>query len=360
MRKLESLQFLRFLAFMLVFLFHSSNFGFLYNPGGGAAASAVSFFILLSGFLSGYSCGGSEVKCSFSDTIAYVIKKGKKFYPLYIATTAVTLLYCGLKTYILAGDTDMVLKVLVQLLKNVLLLQAWFPEGYFSFNSVSWFLSAMMLLYFCKTPVSGLLKQLGSKTHGTYLLIGFFLVLSILFGTYCYIIGQTAYSPEFWLYIFPPARVAEFICGMICGFLMYRLYHKLQKPNGIFFTVLETASLLVWYMAYKSQGMEWECRSLRWFLPNLFIICVFSMDAGWISRVFSLKWLRHLGDITFEAYILHQVIITLCSYGAGAVAGYVEQYVNAGVWNALLQTGCLAATLVLSHLLGRAKNGKRF
>jgi len=358
MRKLESLQFLRFLAFMLIFLFHSAHFQFLYNPGGGGAASAVSFFILLSGFLAGYGSIGHEIKCNLSTTLIYVSKKLKKFYPLYIITTAITLLYCGLKTYLLAGNHEMVFALLSQLAKNILLIQAWFPTGYFSFNSPSWFLSTMLFLYACKTPLICLCNKINTKSHGSFLLIGLLSILSILFGVYCYQIGQTTYSLEFWLYIFPPARLLEFTCGIICGILMHQVYFKFPNPNKIVCTLLELATFIIWYLVYQNQLMEWECRSLRWFLPNLLIICIFSLNAGYVSDLFSLKWLKHLGDISFESYLLHQVILTLCSYGVGFLAGYLGDIVYTPIWNALMQVGCLVGTLLLSRVVHFPGNRK--
>ena len=210
MKKLTALQFLRFLAFLLVFLFHSAHFDFLYNPGGGGAASAVSFFILLSGFLAGYACITQNISCNFRESLQYVLKKVKKFYPLYIITTAITLLYSGLKTYILIGDWSAAGALLIQLLKNIFLIQSWFPDGYFSFNSPSWFLSTMMLLYLCKTPFAYGIHKLALKKYGGYILTGLFFFLGTLFFLYCHAIGHSNYNPEFYLYIFPPARVLEF------------------------------------------------------------------------------------------------------------------------------------------------------
>lgn len=351
MKKLDSLQFLRFLAFLLVFLFHSGHFQFLYNPGGGAAASAVSFFILLSGFLAGYMSVTSTPVCNLKECFKYVFKKLKKFYPLYIGTTAVTLLYCGLKTYLFTGNYEAAGDLLIQLLKNIFLIQSWFPTGYFSFNSPSWFLSTMMLLYFFKTPLSYCIHKILSKKYCIYILIGLFYFLSSLFYAYCSTIGQSPYSPEFYLYIFPPARVLEFTCAMICGALMHLLYKKLKTPNLLVCSILEFFAFYLWYQAYATQQAEWECRSFRWFFPNLLIISVFSMNAGILSKLFSFKWLKYCGDISFEAYMLHQVILTLCSYASGYLAPYIGTFANSAIWNGFLQVGCLLGTLLLSHCI---------
>ena len=351
MIKLNALQFLRFLAFLLVFLFHSAHFQFLYNPGGGAAASAVSFFILLSGFLAGYTCVNQNIKCTLKECIKYVFKKIKKFYPLYIGTTAVTLLYSGLKTHLLLGNFEAVRDLLIQLFKNVFLIQSWFPTGYFSYNSPSWFLSTMMLLYLCKTPLTYYLQKISTKKYGVFVLIGLFFIFSTLFAAYCYAIGQSTYSPEFYLYIFPPARILEFTCGIILGFLMRLLYKKCTSPNIILFSILEFAAFYIWYQAYVTQQAEWECRSLRWFLPNLLILCIFSMNAGILSKLFSFKWLKYLGDISFESYMIHQVILTLCSYATGYLAPYISAFSGSYIWNGFLQLSCLFATLIISHFI---------
>ena len=50
----------------------------------GAGAEGVSFFFLLSGFLTGYIYQNKEIDCSFSKSKDFLFKKLKKFYPLHI------------------------------------------------------------------------------------------------------------------------------------------------------------------------------------------------------------------------------------------------------------------------------------
>lgn len=354
MNHITSFQFLRFFAFLLIFLFHSNGFAFLPNPGGGAAASAVSFFILLSGFLSGYSSADKTITCNINEIFNYVRKKVRKFYPLYIGTTAVTILYCGLKSYIAAGNTEAVFALLIQLIKNIFLIQSWFPTGYFLFNSVSWFLSTMMFLYVCKVPLTYFVSKLNSLRVGKVLLLGLLIVINLIIIGYTYWIGSTDLSTEFYLYIFPPARFLEFTSGILCGFLMHACRTHIAS-NRLLCTVFEIFSLVVWFYAYQTQLFEWECRALRWLLPNLLILCAFSLNNGVLSGVFSLKWAKHLGDISFECYLLHQVILTLCSYAVGYLAPLIDKIFYTEslfmVKNALLQIGCLFITLLLSHFI---------
>lgn len=79
----NQLQFLRFLAFMLIFFFHTGDYQFAWFPQDNGASNAVEFFVLLSGVVSGISSFDKDINCTAKDIISYIKKKILKVYPLY-------------------------------------------------------------------------------------------------------------------------------------------------------------------------------------------------------------------------------------------------------------------------------------
>ena len=131
-QKLNSISFLRFFAFLNIFLYHSSEFEVFSIPYN--AAWAVGFFFILSGFLAGFWHEKIESPLKFSYWKNYIIRKFRKIYPFFLVTMILTLPY---------GRNEGIFQLFI----NLFLLQSWRPEGYFSYNGVTWFLSTIFFLY---------------------------------------------------------------------------------------------------------------------------------------------------------------------------------------------------------------------
>ena len=72
--KLNQLQFLRFLAFMLVFLRHAEKWVHFPTPKGNSV-NAITFFFMLSGFVGAYSLEGRIKGCGIKDIFIFMKKK---------------------------------------------------------------------------------------------------------------------------------------------------------------------------------------------------------------------------------------------------------------------------------------------
>lgn len=90
--KINSLQGLRVIAMLIIFLYHTELFPF--------GHFAVTFFFILSGFVAYYS-DTSKDTLSLKESIIYSLKKIEKFYPIYFFTVilAAVLKFDILKTY---------------------------------------------------------------------------------------------------------------------------------------------------------------------------------------------------------------------------------------------------------------------
>lgn len=305
----EQLQFLRFLAFLNIFIAHAERWKFFPYPASHCANAAVSFFFMLSGMVTAFSLAGKDITLSAGAEIRFLHKKLKKFYPLYLVTTLLTVIYSAIPQQMIVCDYPGVGASLLQLGKNLLLLQSWFPENAHSFNSVGWFLSTLMFLYACSLPAAWLLNKPAKGKHRCLALSAGFVAVTFLIVVYCYL---TQENMSYWHYQFPPARLGEYLMGMIMGYLAVAI--KPNKPGGSvwrwIYTAAEIFAIVFWCFCLKRPGNYWRNHNVSWLIPNTVLLTVFAVGGGWVSELFRCRPLVYLGDISFECYLVHQIIIT--------------------------------------------------
>ena len=128
--RIKSLQGLRVLAFLGIFLWHAIE-----TPAG---AWGVSIFIMLSGFLMVYSYWdrweGKEF--SIKDSIKFSIQKIKPLYPLHIIMLIAAFIPYYLIPLLQNFSTSELLKNVFKIIITVPLIQAWFPVGFEAINPV--------------------------------------------------------------------------------------------------------------------------------------------------------------------------------------------------------------------------------
>lgn len=305
----DQLQFLRFLAFLNVFLAHAEKWLFFPYRTSHSASAAVSFFFMLSGLVTGYSLAGKEIHPGLGNVVTFLRKKLRKVYPLYFLTTLFAVMFSPIPSLLMECDFVNIRPQLSQLGKNLLLIQSWFPDNAHSFNTVGWFLSVLMFLYALSLPFAWLLNKLSSCKYWWILFPGLFAGIFCWIVFYCYVTQE--YDMSFWHYQFPPARAGEYFLGMILGFAARPV--KSQIPQGKFwrgiFTALEIGALLFWYYSLSRPGNYWRNNIVSWLIPNVIVLAVFLAGQGGCSRLFRRKALVYLGDISFACYLLHQLIL---------------------------------------------------
>ena len=305
------LQFLRCCAFLFIFLYHTGTYQYSWFPGSDGAASSVSFFILLSGFVSGYSSFGRDIPCSGREVARYLRKKLKKVYPLYFVTTVYAVSASKIPSLVAGQSSEELAPLLLQLLKNLLLIQSWFPSEYFSFNGVGWFLSTIMFLYLLNIPMRAAASRIAKSGKSDVLFAAVFAGSFLLTLLYNYLVRTTDFG--FTQYILPAARVGEYACGMALGCLACSLGRRIKTgaPAAAVFSLLETGALFFWVFWMYVGKADWQSYVIHWFYPNCLLLFVFSFGQGIFSALFRKKPLRFLGDISFECFLLHQLVISV-------------------------------------------------
>ncbi|WP_394516836.1 acyltransferase family protein [Pantoea sp. SGAir0175] len=303
--RLNSLTSLRFIAAFGVFLHHfhmlndSKNhiinwFSSILFEG----FVGVTFFYVLSGFIISYShkqhCKAREFKVS-----DFLYNRIARLYPVHIIT-----LFIAIYFYIPSYNYGLI--HLDQFAYNLFLVQSLIPDPqyFFSFNGVSWSVSAEMFFYVAFI----FLVTLNNKQ-----LIIFFGMMLALIVYHMIAIPDTAKYVGWTYYINPAFRVIDFMAGM----LLFRLYDtgKLIVRDK-FATAMEFGSLIILTaaMAYgmKNVGMKYRY-DLFYLIPMMFIVYIFSYGKGVISRVISYRPVVFLGEASFSLYMIHQICIYVAS-----------------------------------------------
>ena len=212
---LTSLQILRALAFLGIFVSHSGLSSQL-------GAWGVSVFFVLSGFLMTYTYFDREIPTTLGGSFKIAIKRISKLYMLHIVMMVIAIPWEIKKAGIDLGLSSIGLWLL-KIFTNLTLTQSWIPTWtvFGAFNGVAWFLSAMLFLYImfpyvmrflrkARTPSQIIMSSLA--IYAIMILFTFAVRNVIIIGTYpdnCY---WTAYT-------FPVLRLGDFVLGCNLGWL---------------------------------------------------------------------------------------------------------------------------------------------
>lgn len=288
----EQLQFLRFIGFFLIFVFHTGWYQLPWFPKENGAVNAVEFFIVLSGTVSAISSFDKDINFDIKSIRDYVWKKLKKFYPLYFVTTIVAIMNTEVPKEIAFHLFRELKTSLFHLGKCLLLIQSWFPTGTCSYNGAGWFLSTMMFLYLVSIPLKAIAMTIMKKKNS---IINFIVIIiatysAILF--YCYVTRNT--NTLYTQYTLPISRGGEFICGISLGYIICLFKNREKRVNGIIFSGAELLVLLIWIKGMYMPIKPWHFRIVHWLLPNMLLLFVFSLGNGVFSKIFRLTFLNIL------------------------------------------------------------------
>lgn len=308
--KLEQLQFLRFIAFFFIFSLHAGWLRDFYNLPNLAMCS-VSFFFILSGFVSGYNSYNKDIVLSWDNWKSGILKRLKKIYPLYAICVLVSFYYYGkISQAVIYSNYGEINSLLLQLVKCLLMIQSWFPNEYFNVYAVCWFISSIMFLYVVNLPILYVAKKI-LKEKGHKYILGIAVAVFAMTFAYCY--KTKDLNVEFWHYVFPIARLGEFILGICLGLFYSPIAKHFANTSSFktkFFTFAEVASLVACFIfANRVPLLPLGERILFWILPNLAIITIFMLGQGYLSRLFSTKQFIILGNASLELYLIHYLFI---------------------------------------------------
>lgn len=297
---IETLQSLRFIFFVMIFMSHFEYDGLPAFDAGGDCG--VSFFFILSGFVLS-SAYGNKVSSDGFRYRQFMARRVKKLYPLH--------LLC-LLAFVVINIRSMDAGTLVRLLPNLLLVQSWIPSAgfYFSANAVSWFLSDILLCY----SVFPAVFQAVHRMTPMALTAAWAAVLAAYAVLLCNIPDAMTNAI---VYVFPPVRTVDFAIGVT----LWRVAVWLKKRRIAVFESRLTATaaelavfaaLAMTLAAHPYVNLQIRTACLFWPV-NVAIILLFACEkqggaVAWLLRRKPLIW---LGNISFPLFMVHQMAISI-------------------------------------------------
>lgn len=309
---------LRSIAAGMVFLAHT---GF----GAGFGSFGVNLFFTLSGFLAQrrYCKAESEEKESvFRECCRSAGKGYRKFLPLHIPL----LLCAAILTYKTFLETP--LATVLRFLANGLLLQSWSPNRTtnISFNNLTWYLSALMLCMFLSPALVRFFGKLGKRAHVCLLAA----IVALQFGAALLLepLSQTNFpaievenyrqSVAYWLlYICPPIRVLDYSAGCLLSVLGEEFPARSTARNSILLVLSALLGGVALFFCYGRDFMRIFDVAV-WSLPSWGIVLSLSREEKLfrpIGFLFTNIAVKFGGTISFEFYMVHELVIRCARYG---------------------------------------------
>ena len=300
--RIETLQILRAIAFLEIFLGHC---GITFFTG----AFGVSIFIVLSGFCMGlnYLPKADKLRLSPVSNVKNALGKVKKLYGLHLIMLAAAYLLAKMPTSA---------EAIKRLVMDVLLLQSLSPYSadFFSYNGVAWYLSTYLFLCVFSLYVIKLVSRCKSrKCVITVAMVGYAVMAVIGFA----LTKKTVPIGDgfaFWFtYIFPGYRILEFALGVLLGWL-YLNAEKKECSKVVFSTALECVAVITFIVVikvfHKMEGIyDGICYTALFTPVSLFLVAVFAMSKGWVMKAFNNPVFLWLGNLSTYTFLIHQVMI---------------------------------------------------
>ncbi|SCY08241.1 Peptidoglycan/LPS O-acetylase OafA/YrhL, contains acyltransferase and SGNH-hydrolase domains [Lachnospiraceae bacterium XBB2008] len=357
-RRTDQLQFFRFGAIIWVFNFHAliHNIGDVipdYNRWFSIGLSGVVFFFILSGFISGYYSYEKDVTVTFSGIVSYVKQKLKKLYPLYLVVTLYSIIFSEIPGLVATRSWTSLIYPLRLLIRHLLLMQSWikiFPGEYLTYSEVGWFLSTLLFMLILNVPLRAAATRIRKLKNSTVIFAAICIASAALSILWCYLMRDT--YVEFTACTIPISRLGEYVCGMALGYTLYPIVGRLEdnKKNRIVFTILEVIAIIIWLMWGRLGYPEWALRIANWFVPNIILLTIFTPGTGYVSSLLRLKPLKALGDVSFNFYLIHSMVINTYL----AATGY-DPAVTATKFSYIF---CFGISLLISFLIHSAGSKK--
>lgn len=326
---IETLQSLRFIFFVMIFMSHFEYDGRPAFDAGGDCG--VSFFFILSGFVLS-SAYGNKVSSDGFRYRQFMARRVKKLYPLH--------LLC-LLAFVVINIRSMDAGTLMRLLPNLLLVQSWIPSAgfYFSANAVSWFLSDILLCYSVFPVVFRVVRRMTPAA-----LTGAWAAVLAAYAVLLCNIPDAMTNAI--VYVFPPVRTVDFAIGVT----LWRVAIWLKERRA---AVLESrltataaelavfAALAMTLAAHPYVNLQIRTACLFWPV-NVAIILLFACEkqggaVAWLLRRKPLIW---LGNISFPLFMVHQMAISITLAVLPCLSAVIP---TSPYWLAL--TLCAATTL---------------
>jgi peptidoglycan/LPS O-acetylase OafA/YrhL len=297
---LRPLTSLRFVAAMMVFVYHLSPFGrWPYAFGTGDAG--VGFFFVLSGFILAYTYQNLMVVGSADRIRAFYIARFARIYPTHFVATIIACIVLAV-----VGSSDPIVNVpgtqLPALLTQLTLVQSWVPLDpiHYGMNGPSWSISDETFFYALLPLVLPLVASIPRTRYLIMLGVGLWVVVTAI----AWVLPGTL---DDWIhYVCPVSRIPDFVIGVVAGVVFVRRNDRC----GTLWELVAIELVLVSLVVHAVAPVAFHPASVM--LPGwTVLIYVMAHQRGVVSRWLSHPFAVYLGRVSFSFYLIHLTVIRL-------------------------------------------------
>jgi peptidoglycan/LPS O-acetylase OafA/YrhL len=345
-KRLPSLTGMRFVAALMVFVYHASYEHFFQDQHLGksfadafstTAYIGVSFFFILSGFVLTWSARSEDTPGRF------LRRRIAKIFPNHIVTWVVTLLLFAYVGQTISGTPTVL---------NLLLVHTWVPklEYFGSVNPVSWSLACEMLFYVSFPVLLRLIKRIRPERlwFAAVVIVAAILVVPLvakLLPGHPIMPGTTTPVPQFWfVYGLPPVRGLEFVLGMVMARL---LTTGRRMPLSLGPAVV---LVIAGYLVAQNVSTLYSLVAATVIPLALVIPAAASADLRGRRSPLRVRPMVWLGEISYAFYLVHFLVIH-CGHLAFGRATLMGMPVPTHLFETPKAIALIAVLLVVSVLL---------
>jgi peptidoglycan/LPS O-acetylase OafA/YrhL len=240
----------------------------------------------------------------------YAKRKISKFYWLHVLTMLIALGPVFLGWLIKIPELSQLKEVAIKVIANLFLVQSWIPDSsiYFSLNGVSWYLSTSMVMYFAAPFLHSFLGKLHSVKQKNSIILSVFILQIVL----AMLMEESAYLHAI-IYIHPLTRVFDFLVGMLLGSIYKDSRGRFSFVQNGWLEAMSMISLagIIFLFPRVPEAFSYVILSapIAWLL-----VCVFSQEKGMFSQILSSAVLTFIGNISFEIFMVHRLVIGYWEY----------------------------------------------
>lgn len=285
--KITQITFTRFVAALAIVISHFNKDVFLYKIPYLSevflrANVGVSYFFILSGFIMIVAYHKKE-KIGYSD---YYRNRFARIYPLYAV---------GLLLLWFTREEKFMFKDILLYLFG---LQSWIPGKAMVLNFPGWSISVEFLFYLLFPFLYNYLYSKKNKSIWVITILIWIVtqIFSNLYMNSGFYEGPHTESHDFITY-FPLLHINEFLIGNLAGLFFIKNYQQNNFDLSISLAFLAILLCLIFVPLYFHNGLMGIL-----FIPFIILI---SRNSGVLTKIFALKPLEYLGEISYAIYITH-------------------------------------------------------
>ncbi len=297
----KSLQALRGLAFVGIFLGHFYYFG--WTP------ISVSVFFVLSGFLLAIREDRGYEDYTLKEAFHEALRRIRKLYPLHLVLTVICI-----PLAIVREDVFSLWDLIFKFICNVFLVQSLVPSADVaaSLNGVAWYLSTILFLYIAFPFIYRVFYRIKNADK-----LRIMLFLTIFFQTLMvFLVYRSIYYETVIVYMthcFPVYRVFDMLAGIQLALLLTVKEERSVDFSPKMYTIFEILILLscgdlVYVWAMGDTNVFYTHAPVTTLLAVL-LTFVFSKKKGIMTKILTNKVFVFLGDRSGSAFLIHFPIV---------------------------------------------------